>query len=222
VPSANPTIAQYVGDCVVREHRRQAVGADQDAVAGIETDAQLVDLDGSETERSSEEMPLWVMRRSGATQVTEVDEFCYDGVILGQLAHRPVVEEVGAAVADVAHAKRGLAVELSQRHGRSHAAQAGVVLDEFDDGLICRSNPFSDPDLVVEPVGRRCLRGESAGDVPGDVPTHAVGDADQQWTFRRSGVGREHRVLVAFPHTALVGSGRPDVLHLTSRIVFPI
>ena len=110
------------GHLVVRDHRRQAVRAQQEQVALAGAQRVGVDLDvrlGTEGARDDRALRM-VLRRLGSDLAAPL-ELRDQRVVAGDLLELAVAHAVGAAVADVAQAHLAV-VDLGRRQRRAHAA----------------------------------------------------------------------------------------------------
>ena len=155
-----------------------------------------------------------------------VDEGLDEGVVLGELGDRVVAEEVGAAVADVAHAEAG-AVEEGNGRGGAGAVEGGVLVDQLADPVVGAVQGAGDlaeqvvGGLLVEPA--ELLDRRAGGDVAAGGAADAVADGEHPG----SGVPG---VLVVLADPADVGDRgeleaerhRSEPYFRSSRMVLPI
>ena len=94
---------EELGDAGVGDRLGEAVGAEQDLVAGVEVDGVGgVDGDaGVEADGPGEDAALGVDGGLGGGEAAAADQLADDGVVGGDLVEGAVAEEVGAAVADM-------------------------------------------------------------------------------------------------------------------------
>jgi hypothetical protein len=191
---------------VAAAHRPgQAVGAQQVAVAAARLAHRQVELDAAAAvQRAGDQRPLRVAARLVLADPPLLDQLGDQRVVGGDLAELAVAQQVAARVADVDQ-PQPLAGEQHRGERRAHAVQAGVAGDHVAQVLVRRGRRLPQG---VEQVGagvvvvQRCQGGDrdGAGDLPGRVAAHAVGDGQHA----RAGVDA---VLVALPQEADVGAG---------------
>ena len=128
--------AHHGGDPVVLDHRREAVGAEQEHVVGTRAEAERVDVDrGLGPERPGDDRALRVVLGLLVGDPALAAQLLDQRVVGSQHAQLAVAPQVGAAVADVG--ERDL-VALDDRGGqrRPHPGTARVVLGEAVDALV--------------------------------------------------------------------------------------
>ena len=115
------------GDEVGLHHAGEAVGAEQQPVAGDELDGVHVDFDRLvDTERPGDDRPLRVHRGFVGGEPAVAHELFDEAVVGGDLAQLAVVQEVRPRVADVADEQGAPRGERARGDGGAHAAQGGV------------------------------------------------------------------------------------------------
>ena len=116
--------AQDRGQLLVGDHARQAVGADQEDVAGAARERVGVDLDVRlGPERARDDRALRVVLGGLGRDLPAALELGHQRVVARELLELAVAQPVGAAVADVAEADL-VAGHLGRGHGRAHARGA--------------------------------------------------------------------------------------------------
>ncbi len=188
---------------LVVEHRREAVGADQEDVAGLSGHGLEVDLDlGLGPERAGDDRALRVVLGLGLGQLPFAPHLLDQGVVAGEALEASAAKAVGAAVADVAD-RHLLGLRVDDRRGDrgAHPGQCGVAA-----GVIVDRPVGGFDSLAQHPLRRRGwqLRGKGLGGrLGGDLArlgaAHPVGDHKQ----RRAA---EQRVLVGVALAARVGA----------------
>ncbi len=195
--------AEEPGDVIVVEHRRQAVGADQEDVAGLGRDRLHVDLDlRFGAEGAGDDRALGVVLGLGVGELALAPHLLDQRVVAGQPFELAGAEAVGAAVADVADRHLlGLEVDDHRRRRRPHPGQLGVLAGALVDRPVRRFDRLGqDPlrrrrgQLPVEGLG-----GGFGGDLAGLGAAHPVGDDED----RRA---QEERVLVGVALAPGVGA----------------
>jgi hypothetical protein len=216
-----------VGDVSV-----EAVGGEEELVAGEDLEREGVDLDALvDADGPGDGVLLGDLFDLVAAQLPAFDELVEDGVVLGDLLDLAGAHQVDAAVADVGDVAVG-ACDEEGGEGGAHAALARVGLGLLVDA---RARPLhgeleEGEDLLAGPAARlgRVLLddvalllhlfvddadGERARDLPGGVAAHAVGDDDE-----RELLVDEEVVLVVIAQAADVGGGvKPDVFGQAHR-----
>ncbi len=90
-------------DVALAHHRGEAVGAEDDAVAGFDVERVQVDVDvGVDAERAGDDGALRVRLGLLGCEAAFADELLDEAVVVGRAVQRAVVEDVRARVADVA------------------------------------------------------------------------------------------------------------------------
>ena len=182
------------------DHRGEAVGAEQEEVAGLGREDVDVHLHaGLGAQRAGDHGALRVLLGLLLGQLAAGHELADQRVVLGQADELAVAQQIGAGVADVGD-DHLVVVDVGGRRRRAHAVQRLVrprlvvdplvgLLDDAGERLGERAVG----QLVVERAHRDLRR-----DLAGLRPAHAVGDHEQ----RRA---HEEVVLVALALTAEVG-----------------
>ena len=214
--------AQHAADLVGAHLVEQAVGAEEEPVAGDGVDRPQVDVDGLvDAEHPGDDVALRVDLRLLGGDPPLAHEVGHHAVVLGELHERAVAEEVGAAVAHVGD-ERGAAGGRRPRRRRRQASGSG------SSGMSARATTvvpmprrfgsaspslrmrwFATAIASVERVGGGLLvrdlerlDGEARRHLAALVPTHAVGDDEEV------AVGEEHvGVLVDRAQPSDVGGG---------------
>ena len=94
---------EQLGDLLLAQHRRQAVGADQEDVAGRGGHRLHVGLDlGFGAERAGDDRALRVVLGLGVGELPLAPHLLDQRVVAGELLEPAGAQAVGAAVADVA------------------------------------------------------------------------------------------------------------------------
>ena len=127
---------QHLRDALVPDHRRQAVRADQEHVAGAGAEGERVDVDlGLGAQRPGDDRPLRMILGLLVGEPALAPQLLDQGVVGGEQPELAVAIDVGATVTDVR--ERDL-VALHQRRGqrRPHPRMALVVLGEAVDALV--------------------------------------------------------------------------------------
>jgi hypothetical protein len=229
---------------VVVEGGGGTVGADEEAVAGLQGDDEQVGLglvdavDGLE-----DEVAVGVDPRLGLGDAALVDQALDEGVVAREPADLALAQEVGAAVADVADADLP-AVEVQHGGGGAGAVERRLLVDDLADPVVgavqCTAHPAEQLVGLHRPGGllvelAQLLQRDAGGDVSAHRAADAVADGEQPG----AGVPGVLVVLADAPH---VGDRRPlqaqgrggrargargrtlgRVAHLrSSRIVLPI
>ena len=202
--------AQRLGDGVVRQHVGEAVGADQEAVAGLggRPGRCRPSTSGVDAQRPGDDGPLRVVLGLLGGEAALPHQLLDEGVVLGDLGHGPVAHEVGAGVADVAEDRpspscRAMAVRVvpMPRRAALSAALAKTA-------ALAASTACVDAGWPAEVGGLEGLDGGGAGHLAGPVAAHPVGHGVQA-VVRVD----EEAVLVLRPAPADVGAGaRPRIL----------
>ena len=147
-----------LGDALGVDHRRQAVGAEQEDVARLRRDRERVDVDVRVgAERARDHGALRVHLGLGRGELAAPHELGDERVVVGELLEPAVAEAVGARVADVADRDRAvLLAEERDRHRRAHARGRGVV----ERALVDAAVRLLDSSFTWSP--RRPARGRAA------------------------------------------------------------
>ena len=204
-----------------------AVAAEQEPVADdqLEDEQVRLELVGA-VDRAEDQVAVRVHPRLVLGDPALVDESLHEGVVAGQPADLAVAEEVGPAVADVAHAGP-VAVEERDRRRRARAARARGPRRRARRSCRGRGAGPSTPGRAGGPRRRTCSARrlvESAqlldrgrrGDVAARRAADPVADGEQVG----AGVAG---VLVVLADPADVGDRAVVELHfLSSRIVLPM
>ena len=192
-------------DVLVGHHRRQAVGAEQVGIARARLDDEAVDVDlmiGAEGPR--DDRALRMRLRLLGCEPPASHQIGDEGVVVGQLLEPPLVDPVGARVADVAD-EHATVLEQSGRDRRPHPGGAGVADSALVDPAVRLLDDRPDALLRLELVRLVELaegsRREPRGDLARLGPAHAVGDCKE----RRL---EDERVLVPAPLPPRVGPPR--------------
>ena len=136
-----------------------AVAAQQQPVAQLELEHEEVGLEVvAAVDRLEDEVLVRVDPRLVLGDPALVDEGLDEGVVVGQLAQLAVAEQVGAAVADVAHADP-LAVEERDGGGGAGAVEGGVLVDQLGDPVVRAVQRVADQPEQVALAGVRTGRG---------------------------------------------------------------
>src|SRR5262245_3385428 len=208
-------VEQDLLDLVLGDHPRQAVGAQEQAVAVLDLHVALVDLHALvHPERAREDaavgMGLGLLGRDLALQDHAVDQ----RVVLGELGQLAVAEQVRARVAHV-HEVHLLAVDERGREGRAHARDAPVALRAIEHGPVGLDHLIREGSLVPLEQLLNGLQRKARRHLAAAVPAHAVGDGVQRLLH-------EVGVLVALADLADVRRRADlDVHRRSSKRVFP-
>ena len=185
-------------EVLVRDHARQAVGAQEEAVA--RTHGHLDEVDRNvrgAAERARYDVLERVALGFVLAQDAGVDLLLNPRVVVRETPKLSIAKEVGAAVAHV-YERRAVRVEERRHDGRAHALQLGPVLHGPHDLLVRLFDRRREPvplerDPAVEPEGPRAfvlllgggdvllnrLDGDPRGDLTRGVAAHAVGDHEK-------------------------------------------
>ena len=183
------------------DHRRQAVAAEQEDVAGLGREGHGVHLHlGLGAEGAGDDRALRVLLGLLLGEAALAAQLLDQGVVLGEALQLAVAQHVGAAVADVAERDLAVAKEGSRERG-SHTRPARVALGEVVDLAVGGEGDALELGLggvVVERAALEGPRGDPRGDLTGLGAAHPVRD-------REDGRAREVGVLVGVPLAARVG-----------------
>ena len=196
------------GDFVLADFAGEAVGAEEEEVAGLDGQLQNLFGDGGlgadgAGDDAAERRVLGLLGGDGAEADLLVDE----GVVVGLAAELARAEEIAAAVAGVGD-EGGAGLEKERDEGGAHTAEAGVALGAFVDGAVGRA------DGLVEGFARRKVfgvrgevshdgvDGEAAGNFAAGRAAHAVTD-DEDAAIRTEAEG----VFVVVAEAAVAGLG---------------
>ena len=193
--------AQGILDLVVEDHARQAVGADEQAVAGFDVD--LVDV-GVEVrvaaQRARDHRTLRMRARLFGRELPGLDHVGHQAVVARELLELALVQQVRARVAYLGD-DQSLAFQHGRGHGGSHALAAAPFARCLDDGAVRLL------DGAAERFPVRMFGGKFGQHAHGylgrhfacGVAAHAVGDGEQG--------RRDHEaVLVVIAKAADVGA----------------
>ena len=140
-------------DVVVRHHRREPVGAEEEEVARLGLDRGRVDVDlGIGAERARDHRALRVGVGLLGREPSAPHEVADERVVLGQLLQLAVADPVRARVADVAE-RDPSAREEGRRHRRPHAGDVGVGPRPLVDAPVRLLDDRLHPLVGREPVG---------------------------------------------------------------------
>ena len=220
--AASPSgpVVEELGDAGVGDRLGEAVGAEEDLVAGGELQGVGgVDGDaGVEADGAGEDAALGVDGGLVGGEAAAADQLADHGVVGGELLQRPVAQQVGAAVADVGELEVAVAGDGGRGHGGAHAPQARVAGGLVDDGGVRLPDGggqrlgglggVGEPAAVEGGQGRHRRR---RGDLAALVAAEPVGD-------REHGPAAEVAVLVAGTGPTDVGSGEAAQPHVASSI----
>ena len=203
-------------ELVVRDHARQAVGADQEDVAVAAGERVGVDLDvGLGPERARDDRALRVVLGRLGRDLAAALELRHQRVVAGELLELAVAQAVGAAVADVAEADL-VAAHLGRGERRAHAAVGLVGHGQLVDAPVGLAQDARELRLGrLAGVATRPRRRSAAmrrGHLARLRAAHAVGDREERRV--------EHqRVLVDAALAAHVGAAHllDDRAGLTPR-----
>ncbi len=132
-----PRRLQHLGDALVPDHRRQAVRADQEHVAGAGAEGERVDLDlGLGAQRPGDDRPLRMILGLLVGEPALAPQLLDQRVIGGEQPELAVAIDVGATVADVRE-RDLVALHHGRGQRRPHPRMALVVLGEAVDALVC-------------------------------------------------------------------------------------
>ncbi len=209
------------GDLVRAHHGGEAVRAEEDAVAGLELDRVLVDVDpGVDAERTRDGRPLGVHLGLLRGEHPVADHLLDEAVVGRDLGERAVAGEVRARIADVPHDQVPVRSQHAGRERRAHAVQFQVGLGLLENGVVRALDGVAQR-LTVRHGGAQGLQRGGARDLTGAVAAHAIGDGDQAEAVCLV----DEAVLVAVADAADVGdAGGHDLdrAHLvTSATVWP-
>ena len=193
------------GDLGFVQHRREAVGAEQQAVAGLELDRVEVDLHA----RLEPERAVIIDRRGSRSASSSVSspgrhQLLDEAVVgrdAGQLA---VAQQVRARVADVADGQRAVDVEDAGGERGAHPTEALVGRRALEHRVVGNADRIGDVAGAGERGAQRLERG-GARHLAAAVTAHAVGDGDEPEV-----VVDEVAVLVVVAHLADVGGRAHD------------
>ena len=200
--------AEDAGDLVGAHHRREAVRAEEDAVAGPELDRVLVDLDlGVDAERTRDDRTSGVHLGLLACELAVADHLLDQAVIVGDLRELTVADEVCPRIADVPDDQVPVAPEHARGERGAHAGELLVGHGLLEDGVVGALDRVAQG-LTRRDGGSQRFERRGARDLAGAVTAHAVGDGDQA-----EAVGLvEEVVLVAVANPADVGDTGGDEL----------
>ena len=221
----------HVGDLLVLDHARQAVGAEHVDVAQPRVVDVHVDLDAVlHAQRAHDDVLVREVGDLLRREVLDLDVVVEQRVVLGDLLEPPVAPPVEPAVAHVPDDQRAVG-EQRRHHRRPHAVALRVLLrllvdlevGELD-GRHHAVDVVAMPAVHLERPGQLLLvlgRAEKSSDgldrhaarhLARRVPAHAVGDDRQPLAL-----GQEERVLVVGALHPHVGLAREAGAHTVER-----
>ena len=208
-------VLERLGEGLLAHDAREAVGAQEVAVAGARLAHRQVGLDVLAVQGPQQQGALRMAVGLLGGDPAVVDQRLDERVVVRDLRELAVADQVGTGVTDVAQGQAS-AREEDRGERRPHALELwrlpdhlAQVLAALEDGLAQRLQHVAGGCVVVQ-----VLQGGDdhlAGDVAGRVATHAVGDGQQP------GPGVD-RVLVVAADQPAIGPGRvaEDQAHASS------
>ena len=193
---------QDAEDVVVRHHRRQPVGAEEEEVARLGLDRERVDVDlRVGPERARDHGALRVCVGLLGRQPSAPHEVADERMVVGELLQLAVADPVGPGVADVAD-RDPTSREQRRRHRRPHAGEVRVGVRPVVDAAVRLLDDRLQALVRREPVGLVELAEsggcEPGGDLAGLRPAHPVRDGEER---------RVEDVRVLVPPANLAGVG---------------
>src|SRR5436190_2788273 len=191
-----------IEDRLLRDHVCQAVGAKQEEVSALGLDAERIDVDVRVgAERARDDGALRMRLGLLARELAGLEQLVDERVILRQLLHLRVADEVGARVADVTE-RDVVVLDERDRDRRAHAGCVGVAARAVVDPAVRLLDQVGDALLAAAVRAGFLQRGgrEARRDLARLRASHAVRDGEER---RLDDVG----VLVVPPRATRIGDG---------------
>ena len=212
----NQAVSRFVGglavkerffDLVVARHARQAVGAEQKAVAGLQVRRQKIGgVVPLRAERARDDVAPGVRSGFLRGQNARANQLADEGMILRELLHAPAPQAIDAAVADMRDIDVACAA-AQHRERRAHARAFGVPLRALVNPLVRAEHRLFDlvDGRLLVPRGHFAHRvnRHPAGHFARQMAAHAVRDDKNAAFFVKPG-----RILILFAFFADIGAHR--------------
>src|SRR5215207_7315385 len=207
-------VGQNLRDPCLRDHVREPVRTEQDAVAGLDGQYGGVDVDLLvRPEGAGDEVLLGMLRCLIPGQVAATHELSDERVVLGYGVHVAAAHEVGPRITDVRHLGHGLPLlptEPYGDHGGSHPRELLVAAAGGHYPSVRLSYGCFERFIRLEIFEH--VYGEGARDLPGFEAADAVGDDEERLILA---LADEQGVLVILAN--LAGVGYAEWLQLEER-----
>src|SRR5215211_2466839 len=207
-------VSQNLRDPCLRDHVREPVRTEQDAVAGLYGQCGGVDVDLLvRPEGAGDEVLLGMLGCLIPGQVAATHKLRDERVVLRYGVHVAAAHKIGPRITDVCHLGHGLPLRPSEPygdHGGTHPRELLVAAASGHYPAVRLSNGRFEGFVRLQILEH--FYGEGARDLPGLEAPYAVGDDEEGLVLA---VADEQGVLVVLAH--LAGVGNTERLQLQER-----